>query len=185
MKQAGTGEPDKNSAFRQAAEQSFGSYDPWRADFVGIGKMRGVGWAICYQDPTNGRLSNHWITLHQIGNVAGFTCAGDGCVGARISPRLQARGAAEVHRSFLFEHRLACGGKTSPEKCGGRTSLIGHYYNRRIGFSGVQNCSLSPRCGLTLFWKTDVRSPSTTRYFRGVRHEANTTVAQPRPEPLA
>ena len=34
--------------------------------------MRGVGWAICYQDPANGRLSNHWITLHEIGNVAGF-----------------------------------------------------------------------------------------------------------------
>jgi Fe-Mn family superoxide dismutase len=73
MMKSGTGEPDKTSAFRKAAEQSFGSYDIWRADFVGIGKMRGVGWAICYQDPTNGRLSNHWITLHQIGNVAGFT----------------------------------------------------------------------------------------------------------------
>ena len=75
MMKAGTGEPDKTSAFRKAAEQSFGSYDIWRADFVGIGKMRGVGWAICYQDPTNGQLSNHWISLHQIGNVAGFTPA--------------------------------------------------------------------------------------------------------------
>ncbi len=73
MMKAGIGEPDRNSAFCKAAEQSFGSYDIWRTDFVGIGKMRGVGWAICYQDPTNGRLSNHWITLHQIGNVAGFT----------------------------------------------------------------------------------------------------------------
>ena len=35
--------------------------------------MRGVGWAICYQNPANGRLSNHWITLHETGNVAGFT----------------------------------------------------------------------------------------------------------------
>ena len=75
MMKGGTGEPGKTSAFRKAAEQSFGSYNIWRADFVGIGKMRGVGWAICYQDPTNGRLSNHWITLHQIGNVAGFTPA--------------------------------------------------------------------------------------------------------------
>jgi Fe-Mn family superoxide dismutase len=73
MKKNGAGEPDKNSAFFKAAEQSFGSYDIWRTDFDGIGKMRGVGWAICYQDPTDGRLSNHWITLHQIGNVAGFT----------------------------------------------------------------------------------------------------------------
>ena len=34
--------------------------------------MRGVGWAICFQDPSNGRLSNHWVTLHEVGNVAGF-----------------------------------------------------------------------------------------------------------------
>jgi len=34
--------------------------------------MRGVGWAICYQDPIHGNLSNHWITLHEVGNVAGF-----------------------------------------------------------------------------------------------------------------
>jgi Fe-Mn family superoxide dismutase len=34
--------------------------------------MRGVGWAICYQNPANGRISNHWITLHETGNVAGF-----------------------------------------------------------------------------------------------------------------
>ena len=44
-----------------------------QADFVGIGKMRGVGWAICYQNPVNQRLSNHWITLHETGNIAGFS----------------------------------------------------------------------------------------------------------------
>ena len=69
----GIGDPTKTSQFAKAAETSFGSYDVWKADFVGIGKMRGVGWAICYQNPTNGRLSNHWITLHETGNVAGFT----------------------------------------------------------------------------------------------------------------
>jgi Fe-Mn family superoxide dismutase len=73
MKQGGNVDPEQTSNFIKAAEDSFGSYDIWKTDFVGIGKMRGVGWAICYQDPTNGNLSNHWITLHQIGNVAGFT----------------------------------------------------------------------------------------------------------------
>jgi superoxide dismutase, Fe-Mn family len=72
MKKQGAGDPDKASNFVKAAEASFGSYDIWKADFVGIGKMRGVGWAICYENPTNGRLSNHWITLHETGNVAGF-----------------------------------------------------------------------------------------------------------------
>jgi superoxide dismutase, Fe-Mn family len=69
----GTGNPAKSSQFLKAAESTFGSYEIWKADFVGIGKMRGVGWAICYQNPANGRLSNHWITLHETGNVAGFS----------------------------------------------------------------------------------------------------------------
>jgi Fe-Mn family superoxide dismutase len=73
MQRQGTGDPAKDSNFIKAAEQSFGSYDIWKADFVGIGKMRGVGWAMCYQNPANGRLSNHWITLHETGNVSGFT----------------------------------------------------------------------------------------------------------------
>jgi superoxide dismutase, Fe-Mn family len=68
----GLGDADRESLFFKAAESSFGRYDIWKADFVGIGKMRGVGWAICYENPANGRLSNHWITLHEIGNVAGF-----------------------------------------------------------------------------------------------------------------
>jgi len=68
----GTGDPDRTSQFLKAAEASFGNYDIWKADFVGIGKMRGVGWAICNQNPSNGRLSNHWVTLHETGNVAGF-----------------------------------------------------------------------------------------------------------------
>jgi Fe-Mn family superoxide dismutase len=72
MKRQGTGDPEKSTAFFAAAENSFGSYDTWKADFVGVGKMRGVGWAICYQNPANGRLSNHWITLHETGNVSGF-----------------------------------------------------------------------------------------------------------------
>ena len=60
------------ATFRERVERSFGSFDVWKTDFAGIGNMRGVGWAICYENPTNGRLSNHWITLHENGNVAGF-----------------------------------------------------------------------------------------------------------------
>jgi Fe-Mn family superoxide dismutase len=73
MKKGSTSvDPEKTSGFFGAAEQSFGSYDIWKADFVSVGKMRGVGWAVCYHDPANGRLSNHWITLHEIGNVSGL-----------------------------------------------------------------------------------------------------------------
>jgi Fe-Mn family superoxide dismutase len=68
----GSGDAERTAQFAKAAEASFGSYEVWKADFVGIGKMRGVGWAVCNQNPANGRLSNHWITLHETGNIAGF-----------------------------------------------------------------------------------------------------------------
>src|SRR6185436_1128567 len=72
MNQGGGDDPASSSAFYRAAESSFGSYEVWKADFVGVGKMRGVGWAMCYEHPDSGRLSNHWISLHQIGEVAGL-----------------------------------------------------------------------------------------------------------------
>ncbi len=72
MKKHGSSDPDHNSDFHKAATESFGSYDIWKADFIGVGKMRGVGWAICYQNPANGLLSNHWVSLHEVGNVSGF-----------------------------------------------------------------------------------------------------------------
>jgi len=73
MKKHSAGDPGKDSAFYQAAEESFGNYDVWKADFNATGKMRGVGWAAVYQDPSNGAISNHWISLHETGNVAGYT----------------------------------------------------------------------------------------------------------------
>jgi Fe-Mn family superoxide dismutase len=72
LKRAGGGDPGAASAFRKAAQESYQSYENWKADFVATGALRGVGWAVCYQDPSNGRVSNHWITLHQDGNIAGY-----------------------------------------------------------------------------------------------------------------
>ena len=72
MKKDGSGDPDRNSDFHESATESFGSYEIWKTDFMSVGKMRGVGWAICYQNPANGLLSNHWISLHEVGNVSGF-----------------------------------------------------------------------------------------------------------------
>lgn len=71
MKQGG-GDPDKGSAFRTAVEKTYESYDAWKAEFAAVGTMRGIGWAICYQDNSTGALSNHWVTLHEEGNVAGY-----------------------------------------------------------------------------------------------------------------
>jgi Fe-Mn family superoxide dismutase len=63
---------DPSAKFRKACEASFGGYDTWLADFRGVATMPGVGWAITFQNPTTGWLSNHWVTLHEDGNVAGF-----------------------------------------------------------------------------------------------------------------
>ena len=57
---------------RDVIEKSYGGYERWKRDFAALGAMRGVGWAMVYQDPMNGRISNHWIELHEDGNLAGF-----------------------------------------------------------------------------------------------------------------
>lgn len=72
LTKGGTRNPGQGSSFMGAVEASFGTYEMWKLDFSSVGKMRGVGWAICYVNPRSGRLSNHWISLHENGNVAGF-----------------------------------------------------------------------------------------------------------------
>jgi Fe-Mn family superoxide dismutase len=57
---------------KEAVEESFGSFEVWKTDFVAVGSMRGVGWAVLYHDPVTGQLSNHWIELHQQGVPSGF-----------------------------------------------------------------------------------------------------------------
>src|SRR6266487_5172456 len=68
----GSNQPPTGSALHSAIEQSFGDTKTWLADFHDVGAMRGVGWAILFEDPTTGRLSNHWVELHQNGHPAGF-----------------------------------------------------------------------------------------------------------------
>ncbi len=57
---------------RKAIEDSFGKYDHWLADFRAIATMPGIGWAMTFQDPGTGWLSNHWITLHENNVPPGF-----------------------------------------------------------------------------------------------------------------
>ena len=51
--------------------EDFGSYEDWEKDFKGTGLMRGIGWAILYQDDKTGRLINQWINEHETGHLAG------------------------------------------------------------------------------------------------------------------
>ena len=66
-------EPPAGSKFRKAVEDSFGKYDTWLADFRAVATMPGVGWAMTFQDPKTGWLSNHWISLHQDNAPVGFS----------------------------------------------------------------------------------------------------------------
>lgn len=72
LKKNGGGHPLESSKFYEKVKADFGNYKIWKGDFVSTGKMRGIGWVICYEDPSTGRLSNHWITLHDGGNIAGY-----------------------------------------------------------------------------------------------------------------
>ncbi len=72
MTKDGGNEVSSSSPLGRALGESFGDIETWKKDFTAIGGMRGVGWAVTYLDPATGRLSNHWITLHEDGNVAGF-----------------------------------------------------------------------------------------------------------------
>ena len=72
LKRASEPSPGKSSGLVQAISQSFGALETWKADFQAIGGMRGIGWAILFQDPVTGQLTNQWITLHQDGIPAGF-----------------------------------------------------------------------------------------------------------------
>lgn len=72
LKAGGGGEVKEGSALGKAIVETYSALDIWTNDFSKVGAMRGVGWAVLFQDPVTKVLSNHWITLHEEGNIAGF-----------------------------------------------------------------------------------------------------------------
>ena len=67
----GKGAPDKSGKLVKKLAEDFGSYENWEKDFKGTGAMRGIGWAILYQDNVTGKLFNQWINEHETGHPAG------------------------------------------------------------------------------------------------------------------
>ena len=63
----------KSGKLGRKLAEDFGSYEDWERDFKGTGTMRGIGWAILYQDNVTGRLINQWINEHETGHLAGCT----------------------------------------------------------------------------------------------------------------
>ena len=62
---------DKSGKLGKKLAEDFGSYEDWEKDFRGTGAMRGIGWAILYQDNITGKLMNQWINEHETGHPAG------------------------------------------------------------------------------------------------------------------
>jgi Fe-Mn family superoxide dismutase len=67
----GKGAIDRSGRLGKKLAEDFGSHEDWERDFKGTGGMRGIGWAILYQDNITGRLINQWINEHETGHLAG------------------------------------------------------------------------------------------------------------------
>jgi superoxide dismutase, Fe-Mn family len=72
MVPGGSTNPVETSAIYRKIVEDFGSWENWEKDFKGTGMMRGIGWAVLYQDPHTKRLQNFWVSDHENGHPAGF-----------------------------------------------------------------------------------------------------------------
>ena len=62
---------NKEGTLAKKMTEEFGSYEMWEKDFKAVGTMRGIGWAVLYQDSASGRLINFWINEHDVSHPAG------------------------------------------------------------------------------------------------------------------
>ncbi len=69
----GNGSVNKDGRLARKVAEDFGSYEAWEKEFRAVGAMRGIGWAVLYQDIANGKLINFWINEHDTGHPAGCT----------------------------------------------------------------------------------------------------------------
>jgi Fe-Mn family superoxide dismutase len=60
-----------NSRLARKKIDDFGSIEAWQKDFKAVGAMRGIGWAVLYQDNVSARLFNLWVNEHDAGHPAG------------------------------------------------------------------------------------------------------------------
>ena len=67
----GKGGISKSGKLYQKLVESFGSYEAWEKDFKATGSMRGIGWAVLYQDVLSGNFINFWINEHDVGHPSG------------------------------------------------------------------------------------------------------------------
>lgn len=67
-----TKEPTEMGAgIKEKIEKAYGSVEKWRADFIAAGAMRGIGWVVFSEDPSDGKLFTVWVDEHNTGHLAG------------------------------------------------------------------------------------------------------------------
>jgi Fe-Mn family superoxide dismutase len=64
---------EKTGKLSKKISEDFGDYGTLEKEFKGVGAMRGIGWAVLYQDSLSGKLINFWINEHDVGHPAGCT----------------------------------------------------------------------------------------------------------------
>lgn len=64
---------DQSGKLAKKLAESYGSVEMWEKDFRAVGAMRGIGWAVLYEDAASGRLINFWINEHDVAHPAGCT----------------------------------------------------------------------------------------------------------------
>lgn len=62
---------NKSGTLAKKLADAYGSYETWEQDFRATGAMRGIGWAVCYQDNVADSIFNTWINEHDVGHLAG------------------------------------------------------------------------------------------------------------------
>lgn len=67
----GKGGIDPSGKLFKKISEEYGSFEVWEKDFKATGMMRGIGWAVLYQDSVSGRLFNFWINEHEGGHPSG------------------------------------------------------------------------------------------------------------------
>lgn len=72
-KEGGILKMEDGGELAKAVQNSFGSFEAWKRDFVGTGTVRGIGWVVLSRDTENGKLFNTWINEHDGGHLAGAT----------------------------------------------------------------------------------------------------------------
>jgi len=69
----GKGGLDRTGKFFKKLSEDFGNIEAWEKDFKATGMIRGIGWAVLYQDQLSGKLINFWVNEHDVGHPSGCT----------------------------------------------------------------------------------------------------------------